>query len=104
MPRKSWRRSIGTSIPIAGSARARNPPLTNSSPTTDTWHEFSVTLECEVVRTRSGAPAMLDRTTGEVMHPLVGPRVEAERLYIGPSRLALRLCEPEREPDAGTAL
>lgn len=53
-----------------------------------------MTLECEVVRTRSGAPAMLDRATGEVMHPLVGPRVEAERLYIAPSRLALRLLEP----------
>ena len=29
-----------------------------SAPTTDRWHEFSGTLECEVVRTRSGALAM----------------------------------------------
>lgn len=48
-------------------------------------------LGCEVVVTRSGAPAMRDRTTGELMHPVVGPQVEAERLYVTPSRLAARL-------------
>jgi queuine tRNA-ribosyltransferase len=46
-----------------------------------------------VVATRSGAPAMLDRELGEVMHPVVGPLVESDRLYIGPSRLAARLSE-----------
>jgi queuine tRNA-ribosyltransferase len=50
-----------------------------------------VTLDCEVVVTRSGARAIRDRLTGEVMHPVVGPLVEAERLYVGPSRLAQRL-------------
>lgn len=55
-------------------------------------------LECEVVITRSGAPAMLDRATGEVMHPIVGPRIEAERLYLGPSRLAARLAQPRADP------
>lgn len=52
----------------------------------------------EVVRTREGAPAMLDRATGEVMHPIVGPRVEAAALYVGPSRLAERLAEPGPAP------
>jgi queuine tRNA-ribosyltransferase len=46
---------------------------------------------CEVVTTRSGARAMRDLTTGELMHPIVGPLVEAERLYVAPSRLAERL-------------
>jgi queuine tRNA-ribosyltransferase len=52
----------------------------------------------EVVRTREGAPAMLDRGTGEVMHPIVGPLVEAAALYIGPCRLADRLAVPASEP------
>jgi queuine tRNA-ribosyltransferase len=52
------------------------------------------TLDCEVVSTRLGASAMLDRTTGEVMHPVVGPLVESRRLYVEPARLAGRLAEP----------
>jgi queuine tRNA-ribosyltransferase len=68
-----------------------------------------VTLDCEVVQSRSGVPAMRDRNSGELMHPVVGPRVEAARVYIEPSRLAERLCErhgaPDRDPlvllDAG---
>lgn len=52
------------------------------------------TLDCEVVTTRSGAPAVRDRVTGEIMHPLVGPRVEAGQLYVGPSKLAARLGAP----------
>lgn len=55
-------------------------------------------LDCEVVLTRSGAPAMRDRRSGEVMHPLVGPLVEAERLYLTPSRLAARLQQPAERP------
>ena len=35
--------------------------------------------------------------TGEVMHPGVGPREEAERLYVRQSRLAERLREPGRD-------
>ncbi len=49
------------------------------------------TATCEVVTTRDGARAMLDHETGEVMHPVVGPLVEAARLYVTPSRLAERL-------------
>lgn len=45
----------------------------------------------EVVTTRSGARAIRDLATGELMHPTVGPLVEAEELYVAPSRLAHRL-------------
>lgn len=55
-------------------------------------------LDCEVVTTDSGAPAIRDRCTGEVMHPVVGPLVEAERLYIASSRLAQRLARAENAP------
>jgi queuine tRNA-ribosyltransferase len=55
-------------------------------------------LDCEVVVTRSGVRAVLDRLTGEVMHPVVGPQVEAEALYLGPSRLLARLLEPTATP------
>jgi queuine tRNA-ribosyltransferase len=48
---------------------------------------------CEVVTTRSGALAMRDRGTGELMHPVVGPLVEADTLYVGASRLEARLVE-----------
>jgi queuine tRNA-ribosyltransferase len=51
----------------------------------------------EVVETRTGAWAMLDHRTGEVMHPLSGPIEEARGLYLQPSRLAERL----REGDSG---
>jgi queuine tRNA-ribosyltransferase len=46
---------------------------------------------CEVVTTRSGARAMRDRATGELMHPIIGPIVEVDRLYVAPSRLRARL-------------
>ena len=52
----------------------------------------------EVVTTRSGARAMRDRATGQVMHPVVGPLAEAEALYVTPSRLAGRLLAPPCEP------
>jgi queuine tRNA-ribosyltransferase len=45
----------------------------------------------EVVTTRSGARAVRDRQTGELMHPVVGPLVEAAQLYVVPSRLGARL-------------
>jgi queuine tRNA-ribosyltransferase len=52
----------------------------------------------EVVTTTSGACAVRDRAVGEVMHPVVGPRVESRRLYIEPARLVERLSQPLREP------
>jgi queuine tRNA-ribosyltransferase len=45
----------------------------------------------EVVRTRGGALAMRSVDAGEVMHPGVGPLVEAEQLYVRQSRLTERL-------------
>jgi queuine tRNA-ribosyltransferase len=48
-------------------------------------------MKCEVVLTRSGAPAMRDRASGEVMHPGTGPGVEPQALYVVPSRLDARL-------------
>jgi queuine tRNA-ribosyltransferase len=52
----------------------------------------------EVVRTRAGARALLDHVTGEVMHPVVGPLIEAEQLYIRPSRLEHRLASAQQPP------
>jgi queuine tRNA-ribosyltransferase len=52
----------------------------------------------EVVITRSGARAMLDRRSGEVMHPIGGPLLESERLYVAASGLAQRSCSTEPEP------
>jgi len=57
-----------------------------------------VSGRCEVVVTRGGAQAMLDRGSGEVMHPIGGPLVECERLYITPARLAERLRGADSEP------
>ena len=45
----------------------------------------------EIVVTRGGARAVRDRATGEVMHPVIGPRAEAESLYVAASRLRERL-------------
>jgi queuine tRNA-ribosyltransferase len=53
---------------------------------------------CEVVLTRGGARAMLDRASGEVMHPIGGPLEEAERLYVAASQLAERLRPPPTGP------
>jgi queuine tRNA-ribosyltransferase len=56
------------------------------------------TLAPEVVITRSGAKAIRDKLTGELMHPVVGPLIEAERLYVGPSRLRERLVDGAKDP------
>lgn len=53
---------------------------------------------CEVVTTTAGFRAMRDRATGELMHPGVGPREEAARLYVAPSCLEARLAEAGDEP------
>lgn len=51
------------------------------------------TLDVEVVTTRTGARAVRDRLTGEVMHSAVGPQVESETLYVLASRLSERLMD-----------
>jgi queuine tRNA-ribosyltransferase len=53
---------------------------------------------CEVVTTRSGARAMRDRETGELMHPVVGPLVEPKKLYVEASRLEARLAQTAPGP------
>jgi queuine tRNA-ribosyltransferase len=45
----------------------------------------------EVVRTRGGVLAVRSVADGEIMHPGVGPLVEAQQLYVQQSRLAERL-------------
>jgi queuine tRNA-ribosyltransferase len=55
----------------------------------------------EVVRTRAGALAIRSLEAGEIMHPGVGPLVEAEELYVRQSRLAERLhqaSDPSQRP------
>ncbi|WP_242393039.1 tRNA guanosine(34) transglycosylase Tgt [Anaeromyxobacter oryzisoli] len=47
-----------------------------------------------LVLTSQGAPAVRDARTGEVMHPVIGPEVESERLYVAQSGLRARLAEP----------
>jgi queuine tRNA-ribosyltransferase len=49
----------------------------------------------EIVRTRRGALAMRSLVDGELMHPGVGPLVEAEQLYVRQSRLRERLLGKE---------
>jgi queuine tRNA-ribosyltransferase len=56
----------------------------------------------EIVQTRGGALAMRSLADGEVMHPGVGPRVEAEALYVRQSRLDERLRAPAG-PTSGAA-
>ncbi len=48
----------------------------------------------EIVLTSLGIPAVRDAVVGEVMHPVIGPAVEAERLYVAQSRLRERLSAP----------
>jgi queuine tRNA-ribosyltransferase len=48
----------------------------------------------EIVTTSLGAAAVRDAEVGEVMHPVIGPDVESERLYVAQSRLRERLGEP----------
>ncbi len=47
-----------------------------------------------LVLTSLGVPAVRDAACGEVMHPVIGPAVESERLYVAQSRLPARLAEP----------
>ena len=48
---------------------------------------------CEVVTLPNGLRAIRERACGEVMHPGSGPLVEAESVYVTPSRMAARLGE-----------
>jgi tRNA U34 5-methylaminomethyl-2-thiouridine-forming methyltransferase MnmC len=52
----------------------------------------------EIVTLRHGAKAIRDRASGEIMHPSVGPWVEANQLYVDQSRLSERLSAPGDGP------
>jgi tRNA U34 5-methylaminomethyl-2-thiouridine-forming methyltransferase MnmC len=52
----------------------------------------------ERVTLRNGARAVREKHSGEVMHPSVGPWVEAQALYVGQGRLAERLRAKSEEP------
>jgi queuine tRNA-ribosyltransferase len=52
------------------------------------------------VTTRGGARAIRDVTTGELMHPVVGPSVEAQELYVRPARLERRLSARARAEES----
>lgn len=56
-----------------------------------------LTLDCEVVATRDGTPAMYDRATGELMHR-TGPLSESQRLYVDAARLSARLGAAQAAP------
>lgn len=58
--------------------------------TASSQHE-TASSQHEIVQTRGGALAMRSVAAGEVMHPGVGPVVEAEQLYVRQSRLGERL-------------
>jgi len=47
----------------------------------------------EIVTLRNGARALRERSSGEIMHPSVGPWAEANLLYVEQSGLAARLAQ-----------
>lgn len=55
-------------------------------------------MKCEIVTTTMGARAIVDHESGEVMHPKVGPLIEAEHLYVAPAALAQRLGATDPRP------
>jgi queuine tRNA-ribosyltransferase len=82
----------------------RPPPPLTPSPSAPPSAETSVapavhaersgaSARYELVLTSLGVPAVRDAVLGEVMHPVVGPGVESERLYVAQSRLRSRLAE-----------
>jgi len=52
----------------------------------------------ETVVLGTGEASVRDRRSGEIMHPGLGPRREAELLYVEQTRLAERLAAPEEGP------
>lgn len=69
----------------------RGPPSSTSASTSTS---NPATPRFEIVLTSLGVPAVRDAVLGEVMHPVIGPAVESERLYVAQARLRERLAEP----------
>jgi len=74
--------------------RRRVTALREASASAPTSTPAPIGARYEFVLTSLGVPAVRDAVLGEVMHPVVGPAVEAERLYVAQSRLRDRLAEP----------
>ncbi len=72
-----------------GRRRSPSPPLPLGEGAND-----ATGPRYEIVLTSLGVPAVRDTVLGEVMHPVVGPSVEAERLYVAQSGLRDALAEP----------
>jgi queuine tRNA-ribosyltransferase len=72
--------------------RRRPPPTATESPASAP-SPASTADRYELVLTSLGVPAVRDAVLGEVMHPVVGPSVESERLYVAQSRLREALAE-----------
>ena len=51
----------------------------------------TIPLGYELVRLASGTFSIRDLAAGETFHPVIGPRAEAEALYVKPLRLRERL-------------
>ncbi len=73
---------------------ARRPPGRRRHPTSTAAPAPDPHMRFEIVLTSLGVPAVRDAVRGEVMHPVIGPAVESERLYVAQSRLRERLAEP----------
>jgi len=82
------RRSTGTSTTARRARLAGGPPPRDRSGPGGRPDRDLPDGRHEVVHTRLGVPAVRDRALGEVMHPVIGPAVESERLYV-----ASRGCE-----------
>jgi queuine tRNA-ribosyltransferase len=68
-------------------------PSTSTSTSADASSRGEGGSRYQIVLTSLGVPAVRDAVVGEVMHPVIGPAVEAERLYVAQSRLRARLEE-----------
>ncbi len=73
--------------PLRGEGRGEGSAGEGSMPPGEQAPRFTI------VATSSGAPSVRDAEAGEVMHPVIGAAVEADRLYVAQSRLAERLAE-----------
>jgi len=78
-----------TSTRIATPSPSPSPTLTSTSTSTPT-----PVPRFQLVTTSLGVAAVRDAEAGEVMHPIIGPAVESERLYVAQSRLPSLVAAP----------
>ena len=93
------RRGRSTPTPTTASTSVDpSTPRPRPRPRRDPDRDRAGSSRFEIVLTSLGVPAVRDAVLGEVMHPVIGPAVEAERLYVAQSRLRERLAEPGPPP------